>query len=449
MTQRNFIGWSAQTSYGVEETAYGTKSAAINLPFGKVISCGIQAEAPVIQHRSKSSGRNVGDKLPGRVKVAGPVEFSPQNGLFLQYALGELKKGAVGDGSAVPVAASNATEVISGCNLTEQASPDMTLILAASGSYDVASSNYTTSLISDVTITAAHASLDRVDAISIKDNAATTEETVTAGTPAASPVPDWASVPTDELVIALVWVGAAVTVINTTDVKQVFWAKETNLLTGSGNFGLSIENDFINPEGTAADDIINYFLGCKVNELTYAVSREQTDPIRFIANFMGKKPQTNTSGATASTITDFSGNLFLEWDTEIEIASGTSYDLNDFSFSINNNFIGKGTDGRYISKLVPGQRVYTSSATIDLLDKEEIERFYGAADATEPQNTIGLFTIKHTLKKPEYERIEFKFSECTYNKADQQDSLDELIMQDLEINITSCQVMIIEGTETY
>ena len=448
MTQRDFNGWSSQTSYGVEESAYGTKSAAINLPFGKVISCGIKAEAPVIQHRSKSSGRNVGKKVPGRVKVAGPVEFSPQNGLFLQYAFGELKKGAVGDGSAVPVAASDATEVVSGCNLTETGTPDMDVNLAAGGSYDIASSNYTTTLLA-ITIGAAHATLDRVDVVSIKDNAATTEETVTAGTAAANPVPDWASVPTDELVIALVWVGAAVTVINTTDVKQVFWAKEKNLLTGASNFGLSVENTYINPEGTAADDIIEYFLGCKVNELTYSVAREQTDPIRFVANFMGKKPQANVAASTASTITDFAGDLYTEWDTELEVAGSTDYDLNDFSFSINNDFKGRGTDGRFIKKLVPGQRTYSSTAKIDLLDKEEIERFYGASNATEPGDTIGTFTVKHTLKKPEYERIEFKFSECTYDKTEQTDPLDDLIGQDLTINITSCQVMIVEGTETY
>ncbi len=449
MTQRDYSGWSSQTSYGVEETAYGTLSAAVNLPFGKVISCGIKAAAPVIQHRSKSSGRNVGKKVAGRVKVAGPVEYSPQNGLFLQYVFGELKKGAMGDGSATPVAASDANEVVTACNLVEAGSPNMTLTLAAAGSYDIASSNYTTTEITDITISAAHASLDRVDVVSIKDNAATTEETVTAGTAAANPVPDWASVPTDELAIALVWVGAAVTAIYTTDVKTIFWAKETKLIHGSSNYGLSVEDTYINPEGTAADDIIKYWLGCKINELTYSVAREQTDPIRFIANMIGKKPQTNVSGATASSITDFTGAMYLEWDTELEVAGGTDYDLNDFSFSINNNYKAKGTDGRYIKKLVPGVRTYKSTAKIDLLDKEEIERQYGVANATEPQDTIGTFTIKHTLKKPEYERIQFIFSECTYDKADDDAPLDDLVVQDLEINITSCVVMMVEGTEVY
>ncbi len=450
MAQRDYSGWSSQTSYGIEETAYGTKSAAINLSLGKVISCGIKADAPVILHRSKSSGRNVGKKVPGRVKVAGPIEFSPQNGLFLQYVFGELRKGAIGDGTATPTAATDATEVVSGCNLVEAGSPDMTLTLASGGSYDVATANFTTTEITDVTMTSAHATLDRIDVVSIKDVAAVTNETVTVGTPAAVPVPDWASVPTDEVVIALVWVGAAVTAIYTTDVKTIFWVKEKKLIQNeASNYGLSVENDYINPEGTAADDIINYYLGCKINELTYTVAREQTDPIRFIANMIGKKPQTNVAASTASTITDSTGAMFLEWDTSIEIASGTDYDLNDFSFGINNNLKARGTDGRFIKKLVSGDRVYSSAAKIDLLDKEEIERFYGASNATEPGDTIGTFTVKHMLKKPEYERIQFTFSECTYNKADTVEPLDDLVTQDLEINITSCEVMIIEGTEVY
>ena len=450
MTQRDYSGWSSQTSYGVEETAFGTKSATINLPFGKVKSCGVKADAPVIQHRSKSSGRNVGKKIAGRVKVAGPVEFSPQNGLFLQYVFGELRKGAMGDATAVPVAASAVWSVVSGCNLVEQTVPAMTLKLAAAGTFYQVSALKTTTEVATITIGAAHATLDRVDIVSIKDTTGTTSATVTAGTAAASPVPAWASAPVDELIIALVWVGAAVTVINTTDVKQIFWAKEKDLIQNeTSNYGLSIENDFINPEGTVADDIINYYLGCKVNELTYSVAREQSDPIRFVANFIGKKPQTNVTGATASSITDFTGDMFLEWNTSIEIASGTDYDLNDFSFSINNNLKARGTDGRYIKKLVSGERAYKATAKMDLLDKEEIERYYGVADATEPQDTIGTFTVKHILKKPEYERVEFKFSECTYDKADMTDSLDDLVTQDLDINITSCQVMIIEGTETY
>lgn len=444
MAQRDYTGWDSQTSYGVE-TTYGTKATTTNAPFGKVISCGLNADAPVIQHRSKSSGRNVGKKVPGRVSVTGPIEYSPQNGLFLQYVFGEIRMGAVGDATANPAASSDATEVKTGCNLTESGTPDMNLNLAAGGTYDLASSPYTTTALSNIAIGAAHASLNRVDIVSIKDNAGTTIATVTAGTPAADPVPAWASVATDELVIALVWVGAAVTVINTTDVRQVFWVKETNLLSS-----LSVENDYINPEGTAADDIIRLYTGVKVNELTYSVSRGQTNPIRFIANMIGKKEETTpTAPATVSTITDSTASLFTEWDTELEIASGTDYDVNDFSFGINNNLKARGTDGRHIGKLIPGNRAYTSSGKIDLLDKEEIERFYGADNATEPGDTIGNFTIKHTLKKPEYERIQFIFSECTYNKAPTSDPLDDVIGEELDINITSCQVFIADATETY
>ena len=242
MTQRDYVGWDSQTSYGVE-TTYGTKATTTNTPFGKVISCGLNADAPVILHRSKSSGRNVGKKVPGRVSVTGPVEYSPQNGLFLQYALGEIRKGCMADGTSNPIAASDDWEVISGCNLEEQATPDMTLKLAAGGSFDQNGSNKTTTAIATITISTAHASLDRVDVVSIKDSGGTTSATVTTGTAAADPVPDWASVPTDELVIGLVWVGAGVTVINTTDVRQLYWVKEKNLIDS-----LSIENDYINPE---------------------------------------------------------------------------------------------------------------------------------------------------------------------------------------------------------
>ena len=269
--------------------------------------------------------------------------------------------------------------------------------------------------------------------------------TVTAGTAAADPVPNWASVPTTDLVIAIVWVEHAATAIYTTDVRQVFWVKETNNISS-----LSIENDYINPEGTAADDIIRLYTGCKVNELSYSVSRGQTNPIRFIANMIARKEETSpTDPATVSTITDSTADFFLEWNTEIEVASGTNYDLNDFSFSINNNLKARGTDGRHIKKLIPGNRAYSASGKIDLLDKEEIERFYGADGSTEPGDTIGTFTVKHTLKKPAYELAQFIFSTCAYNKAPTSDPLDDVIGEDLDIAIGSCQVMLVDATETY
>lgn len=446
MTQRDFSGWSGQTGFGAEST-YGDIAAATTTNFGgKILTCGIQSDSSVIKHRSKTSGRNIGDQLPGRVKVSGPVEISPQDGLFLEYAFGAIVKGAKGDGTATPVHAVAGTDnVVSGCNIEEQASPDMTLKLAASGTFYQSSSLKTTTAIATITIGAAHATLDRVDVVSIKDTAGTTSATVTAGTAAASPVPDWASVPTDELVVALVWVGATVTAINTTDVRQIFWATEANTLSS-----ISVEDSYINPEGTATDDIVRVFTGCKVNEFSYSVSREQTEAIKFAFNFIGKRPYTyDGSGRSASTITESSAGFFLEWNTQLTVASGTSYDLNDFSFTMNNNLKARGTDGRFISKLVEGTRMYTSSAKIDLLDKEEVEREYGASDATTPGTTIGTFAIKHALIKPEYERMEFLFSNCTYNKTPTSDPLEDLIQQDLDINIKSCEVMIVDASETY
>jgi len=446
MTQRDFSGWSSQTGYE-EESEYGTEVGSAMSDFGgKILTCGIQSDSTVIKHRSKTSGRNIGDQLPGRVKVSGPIEISPQDGHFLQYAFGEIVKGAKGDGSATPVHAVTETDcVVSGCNLTEQDTPDMTLKLAADGTFYQSSSLKTTTAVNDITIGAAHASLDRVDIVSIKDTAGTTSATVTAGTAAASPVPDWASVPTDELAITLVWVGAGVTEINTTDVRQIFWIKEANTLNS-----MTIEDSYIDPAGNTNDDVVRVFNGCKVDQFSYSVSREQTEAIKFAFQFIGKKPWTYYgTDRSASTITESSAGFFLEWNTTISIAGGTDYDLNDFSFTLNNNLKARGTDGRYISKLVEGTRTYTATAKIDLLDKEEVEREYGASDAQSPQDTIGTFTIVHTMKKPDYELLQFTFSDCTYNKTPTSDPLEDLVQQDLDINIKSCEVMMVDATETY
>lgn len=413
---------------------------------GKILTCGVQSESPVIKHRSKTSGRNIGDQLPGRVKVSGPVEISPQDGLFLEYAFGAIVKGAKGNSTTTPVHAVAGTDcVVTGCNIEEQAAPNMTLKLAAGGTFYQSSSLKTTTAVATITIGAAHATLDRIDIVSIKDTAAVTSATVTAGTAAASPVPKWESVPVDELIVALVWVEHAATIIYDEDVRHLFWATEANILDS-----ISIEDSYVNPEGTDADDIVRVFTGCKVNEFSYGVSREQTEPVKFVFNFIGKRPYTyDGSGRAVSTVTESSAGFFLEWNTQLTVASGTDYDLNDFSFTMNNNLKAKGTDGRFISKLVEGTRMYTASAKIDLLDKEEVEREYGASDATTPGTTIGTFAIKHKLMKPEAEWMEFLFSNCTYNKTPTSDPLEDLIQQDLDINIKSCEVLMIDAAETY
>lgn len=445
MTQRDYTGWSSQTSYG-DETTYGTKAATTNTAFkGKIITCGIQSDSSVVQHRSKSSGRNVGSHLPGRVKVAGPIEMNPQSGVFLKKAFGAIYKGAKGDATTTPVAADASNTILTGCMCTAQTTPNMTLKIAAGGTYKISGTSYTTTAVASITIGAAHATLDRIDIVSIKDNTGTTVATVTAGTAAASPVPKWESVPATDLVVAVVWVKHAVSVINTTDVRQVFWAKEANSLDS-----ISVEDDYINPEGTITDDIVRIFTGLKVNEFSFGVSREQTDPVKFVYNFIGKRPYFYT-GATqaASTITESSAGFFLEWDAQLEVASGTAYDLNDFSFSLNNGLKTKGTDSRYNAKLIEGQRVYKASAKIDLLDKTEVEREYGLATATEPQTTIGTFAINFKLRKANAEWIQFYCPTCSYNKTPTSDPLDDVIQQDLDINISSCKVLMIDATEQY
>lgn len=439
MTDVDYKGSSAQTSFG-RETTFGTKPTNTNESFGKVISCSIQNDSGIFRHRDKSSGRNVGQLVPGRIKVEGGLEYTPQNGLFLEYAFGTKRMGAKADGTV----ADDDTEVVSGCTIEDQTVPDMTVKLGSGGSYDIGGSNYTTTALATITITAAHATLDRVDIVSIHDNAGTTVATVTDGTPATSPVPDYASVPSGDLILALVYTRAATTTILQADIRHIFWIIEARELPS-----VTIEDDYLNPNLTGTDDIIRYFRGCKLESISYSVAMGQAEPVGFKLEMMGIKDTTNESGATASVITDSTAKFYLEWNTQIEIASGTNYDLNDFSFSIKNGCKHKGTNGRYYSKIVEGVREYSANAKIDLINKLEIERYYGASGATEAEDDIGLFTLKHTLKRANYDFIEFSFPEAAYAKVPISDPLDDAIQQELDIILSSCTVQLVDGTETY
>lgn len=444
MADRDFEGWSTQFSIGREVT-YGTVPGSTASPFfGSIRAANINEESPVIQHRSKSSGRNVESNLPGRVICDGDIEVTPKNGLDLEYFFGTIRKGAVGDGTTTIVQADDDNEVKTGCSITPQSTPDMTVILSAAGTYDIGGSPFTTTLISDITMTAAHATLDRVDVISIKDAAATTEETVTAGTAAAVPVPDLASVPTDELILAFVYVRAATTTILASDIRHIFWAIESNTLPS-----FTAEDDYLNPDGTGTDDFIQLDLGAKINQIAYSITREQTDPVFWTVGLMCKNQQTKPAAVTASTITEYAGSFFLEWAQEMTIDGVSTFDLNEFSLTMTNNLKRKGTDGRFPAKMNPNNREYSATAKIDLKNPDQREKFLGAASATEAQDTLADITVKHTMKKENYEFIEFTFSTCNYNKTPTDAPLDDKVEMELDIAMSSAVAYIVEGTETY
>lgn len=107
---------------------------------------------------------------------------------------------------AILVDALGGNGVISGCAVTAQGSPDMTVAVAAG---DVRASNTRVSVTSgNVTITTADGSNPRFDLV-VVDSSGT--KSVTAGTPAASPV--FPAIPADSIVLAAVHVPASDTAI--------------------------------------------------------------------------------------------------------------------------------------------------------------------------------------------------------------------------------------------
>mgnify|MGYP000861097264 CR=1 FL=1 len=103
------------------------------------------------------------------------------------------------------------TGVVSGCAVTAQTTPDMTLAVAA-GSIKVA--NAIVSVASgNVTITTAHASNPRFDLVVVDNTGA---KSVTAGTAAASPV--FPAIPANSVVLAAVYVPANDTAINSNQI---------------------------------------------------------------------------------------------------------------------------------------------------------------------------------------------------------------------------------------
>lgn len=120
----------------------------------------------------------------------------------------------------IVVAGVAGTGVISGCAVTAQGSPDMTLAVA-SGTVKVGATVVAVSA-GNVTITTAHATLARFDLV-VVDNAGT--KSVTAGTAATPPV--FPAIPASSVVLAAVYVPATDTAIQSnqiTDKRMVLGA---------------------------------------------------------------------------------------------------------------------------------------------------------------------------------------------------------------------------------
>ena len=112
------------------------------------------------------------------------------------------------------VAGINGNGVVSGCAVTAQATPDMTVAVAAGV---VRNADGTTAVVAagNVTITTAHATNPRLDLV-VASNAGV--KSVTAGTAAASPV--FPAIPANSVVLAAVYVPATNTALATNQITD-------------------------------------------------------------------------------------------------------------------------------------------------------------------------------------------------------------------------------------
>lgn len=111
------------------------------------------------------------------------------------------------------VAGYEGTGVVSGCAVTAQGTPDMTLAVAA-GTVGVLGVSATVTA-GNVTITTAHATLARFDLVVVSSAGV---KSVTAGVPAASPA--FPIIPASSVVLAAVFVPAADTAIQSNQITD-------------------------------------------------------------------------------------------------------------------------------------------------------------------------------------------------------------------------------------
>lgn len=157
------------------------------------------------------------------------------------------------------VAGMAGTGVISGCAVTAQGSPNMTVAVAA-GTVSVAGTQVAVTS-GNVTITAADATNPRFDIVVVNSSGT---KSATAGTPAASPlVPD---IPANSVVLATVYVPATDTAINTNQIadRRVTLGSTSPLLVPNGSAS--------NPSIALAADIDSGFYSSGVGNFRLAVA---------------------------------------------------------------------------------------------------------------------------------------------------------------------------------
>jgi hypothetical protein len=135
---------------------------------------------------------------------------------------------------AILVAGFLGTGVLTGCDVTAQGSPNMTLAVASGTIQPSAGVGAVTVAAGNVTITTAHATLPRIDLVTA---AADGTKTVTAGTAAAEPKPP--GLPSGHIALAMVDVPAADTAIQTAQITS----KRVIVFAASGGGALTVKDE--------------------------------------------------------------------------------------------------------------------------------------------------------------------------------------------------------------
>ena len=175
------------------------------------------------------------------------------------------------------VAGNAATGAVTGCAVTAQGSPDMTVAIAV-GTVSVAGTSVAVTA-GNVTITTAHSTLPRKDIVVVSNAGA---KSVTAGTAATQPLKP--AIPANSVVLAEVYVPAADTAINTNQItdKRVFLAAAA--ATGWTNV-VKVSDQTKNSDATLATDTalkFNMLVSTKYRIRGYVhYSTSQTPDIKY------------------------------------------------------------------------------------------------------------------------------------------------------------------------
>jgi hypothetical protein len=201
---------------------------------------------------------------------------------------------------AILVAGEAGTGVLTGCDVTAQGSPDMTLAVASGTIQPSAGAGAVTVTAGNVTITTAHATLPRIDLVTAS---AAGVKTVTAGTAATEPKPP--DLPSGHIGLAMVDVPAADTAIQTAQITS-----KRAIVFASAGSALTVQEADGTPTDSAVTKIIfpNGTLSITSHEATFTPTggggvtvQDEGSPLATVAdtlNFVGAGVVATGAGTT-------------------------------------------------------------------------------------------------------------------------------------------------------